>query len=1245
MFKKIPLHLFSINALTGEAEVFDFSNPKICHGSGGGSGSTNTVTSAAPPQQVLDAYQTALNAGQSAASAPLQQYGGATIAGFTPDQTSAFNTVDSAQGIAQPYYSAAQNDINAGATNLWNGVQQFSPSAVQQYQSPYTQDVLNTTMASEQNQDQQQQAALQGNAISSGAWGGDRAGVASAVLSGQQDLANNSTNANIENTGYNTALGEFNTQQQNQLGANEATSYLNENAGVNLGGLGTTAENQALTGANAQEASGAIQQQLGQAALNVPYEQFEQQQAYPLQTAQYFANIAEGLGAGAGGLGSSTTTAASPSVASQAAGFGLGGLGIYGATQSLGSGASAAEDASEKRGGRIGMRNGGALGTRRGYAFGGLTTSPDLGDSIAQSSQIPNISMSFVPSPMGGSATSGGRGAGGPPQATSAKTTGGQQPSGGLNSNDTLAIKGGAKLARHFMNSPSSSGNTNALDPGSSSATDMQGEVNPMDVSNPGGDTGALNAMDTSGGAGGTVGDSGAAAGSADAGSSAAAGSSALDAASSSSAAAGTAAASGAADTSLSMGAFDALGAGSTAGIIDGATAAAAVDSGIAEAGADIGGAAIGDALGDAAMLALLAKRGGRIEALGTRKHYDAGGQVGGGQTPMAASSAVTGPLTQTYNSSYQNMTPQQLQQIMMRLPAGSQQQQAAQAVLKQKQMMPNVGVQAQGGLGSQQSQVATPGAAPQQAQGMSQQPPMARGGRAHGYATDGAVDDSGDDISIPYPPPPDESAPLAAAQNGNSIAPINASQLSGGMGSGRMTASAVPPSSVQLPGDAYSGKGAMGAQRPAASTSDYSTEEPPNTRAPAKANPWLALASAGFGMAGGTSPNAGINIARGAQEGLQNYSQQQKEADTVNESADKLMAEAKIHKDAIAIEQQNADTNQQSRLDTAAYQKGLLANDTVKTNQGKFTIGKDPITGNMTVFNAKTGQFVTPPNSQSGQPDQQPYIDPATGEVIGGAPSVLPASQTRLTPTVYHQMAVEDSAQRKAAMANEPLGNNILKTLDGLEPNYANVDTGGYASKAEQLGAKAFNPNGQYATSAANMDKGTFQLATDMNKFQYAPGSRGSVLGLQTILNSKPGMDQPYQTNMNITNELRGRVTDYQAEQSLFQQWRQASPYHVTDDNAYSVGEALRTIYPTTNVDQKTGAVTFNKANAQAMRQAIPDAIKNPQKYLDMAVSGSAQPTTGASGGNAPVPQMAPDGNHYIPDPNRPGKFLQVVQ
>lgn len=57
------------------------------------------------------------------------------------------------------------------------------------------------------------------------------------------------------------------------------------------------------------------------------------------------------------------------------------------------------------------------------------------------------------------------------------------------------------------------------------------------------------------------------------------------------------------------------------------------------------------------------------------------------------------------------------------------------------------------------------------------------------------------------------------------------------------------------------------------------------------------------------------------------------------------------------------------------------------------------------------------------------------------------------------------------------------------------------------------------------------------------------------------------------------------------------------------------------------------------------PDEVQRFQKIIDGKEKQASQPTSGASTPPVPGARQAPDGNFYVSDPNRPGKYLRVVQ
>lgn len=259
------------------------------------SGSDQQTQSYQPPPKFQQAYNQTLDQANAVASTPYQPYSGAVVAGFTPAQLEAFNSVNASKGLANPYLnnasaatqqvqknpisgqvptlsknaagtlaSSAANTYTQPAPNYLSSAAQAFPlimalmgnpggglgtnpmdvsaptmpgynqpanlpgqtnnligtdvptatSGIQQYMDPYTQQVIDATQAQFNNQNEQQRQQLIGNAISAGAFGGDRAGVAQAALAGQQNLAQAPVIADLYSKGYGQALSAAQQDQQ-----------------------------------------------------------------------------------------------------------------------------------------------------------------------------------------------------------------------------------------------------------------------------------------------------------------------------------------------------------------------------------------------------------------------------------------------------------------------------------------------------------------------------------------------------------------------------------------------------------------------------------------------------------------------------------------------------------------------------------------------------------------------------------------------------------------------------------------------------------------------------------------------------------------------------------------------------------------------------------------------------------------------------------------------------------------------
>ena len=270
--------------------------------SGGGKSQTSTQQVQIPPE-VMARYNAVNTRAEATASKPFQQYSqdpNAFVAPLTATQQAGIQNVNQAAGMSQPYFNTAAGLTMGGA----QGVGPLTQQQIGYYQNPFTQSVVNSTMAGLQQQQGQQLSQQQAEAIKGGAFGGDRAGIQRAQLMGQQGLATAQAIAPLYQQGYQQAV----QTAQGQQGVVASDLQRQLAAGQQLGGLGAAGQQAALAGAQAQIGAGTAEQQTQQAGLQALYNQFLQERGYDFQTAQFLANIAMGTGA----LSGSTTTSTVP---------------------------------------------------------------------------------------------------------------------------------------------------------------------------------------------------------------------------------------------------------------------------------------------------------------------------------------------------------------------------------------------------------------------------------------------------------------------------------------------------------------------------------------------------------------------------------------------------------------------------------------------------------------------------------------------------------------------------------------------------------------------------------------------------------------------------------------------------------------------------------------------------------------------------------------------------------------------
>jgi hypothetical protein len=257
----------------------------------GGKHSTTTSKVTIPPE-VLARYNAVNARAETAANTPYQAFGKTAsdyVAQMNAQQNAGISDINATAGSYQPYMTQATAATQAGMGPAYEGIDN--------YMSPYIKNVADTTGALMKQQYEQAQSGALGTAAMSGAFGGDRAGIAAANMQQQNQLGYGKTMADIMNQGYTQALGASQADLARQL-----------QGGSQMAQLGAQSQQLGLQGAQAKIAAGTMQQQTEQAGKDAMINQFMQEKGYPFQIAQFLANIAMGTGAASG----STTTTQTP---------------------------------------------------------------------------------------------------------------------------------------------------------------------------------------------------------------------------------------------------------------------------------------------------------------------------------------------------------------------------------------------------------------------------------------------------------------------------------------------------------------------------------------------------------------------------------------------------------------------------------------------------------------------------------------------------------------------------------------------------------------------------------------------------------------------------------------------------------------------------------------------------------------------------------------------------------------------
>ena len=278
------------------------------------------------------------------------------LADLSPAQQQAIQQAMGGIGGFQPYLQTGAEAMGQGVGALGAGLgtigqaldrtagatYDFTPESYQEFMDPYMEDVIQRQYQDIADQGMKQRAQLGAGAVSSGAFGGSRQGVAEAELAKGVMEQQARTGAQLRSQGFQQAsnLAQQAAQQQaaQRLSQAQLTGQLGQTTGAlgaqigQLGtataGLGQLGQQMGVQDVNTLLGIGSLEQGQSQKALDIARANALAEQALPYQQVGFMSDIFRGVPSLQQTY--STTTSPGPSTGSQLLGLGLAGLGAVG---------------------------------------------------------------------------------------------------------------------------------------------------------------------------------------------------------------------------------------------------------------------------------------------------------------------------------------------------------------------------------------------------------------------------------------------------------------------------------------------------------------------------------------------------------------------------------------------------------------------------------------------------------------------------------------------------------------------------------------------------------------------------------------------------------------------------------------------------------------------------------------------------------------------------------------------------
>ncbi len=314
---------------TGE-ELLCMKNQGICYGKGGGGSSSPPPQPAVTTQVQQSEFPTELQPfiedifGKAQAiqeqrtEEGFQSFPGPLQAGFDPAQTRAFAEIEQIPGATRGLFDEATTFAREATRSPTD------PEEVATFMNPFLRNVTDIQKREAERVADVQRQQLDAKAAQSGAFGGSRAAILEAER--RRNLATQLDD--IEAKG----LAASYQDAQNRMAAQRAR----EAAGATqMASLGAAIPAQQLKELGALSGVGAARQTQGQRGIDLARQEFEAEEAFPLQTLQEFQSILRGFPIAPTRSTSTQQFSAAQPLSTQLLGIGTQALGALGASGAL----------------------------------------------------------------------------------------------------------------------------------------------------------------------------------------------------------------------------------------------------------------------------------------------------------------------------------------------------------------------------------------------------------------------------------------------------------------------------------------------------------------------------------------------------------------------------------------------------------------------------------------------------------------------------------------------------------------------------------------------------------------------------------------------------------------------------------------------------------------------------------------------------------------------------------------------